>query len=608
MIKAFGGKSKGRNSAAAVATAGIASSSQQDPNAESIAAQAILSLSGRVSQATTTTTTTPSYRCPDCGSKNVDIEENGQVTCLGCGYVIVVAQVVKEVEEIHDAVTFNLKNVRTGARKQRGKSTSQLAVEKEKAREQVDLMNLERALQMCKTFSQSLHGLGFTNLDVDKTLKQISQHFQEHKEKALDARKLTWKVMGIVFANLNESVITAWDLSHMANSRMIPILEYGCQERGPDPDHIIEAKNQVPNSYELDTKAVTMRFSVRFARLLDLNVEELWRAAWFVLFGLGGFNGGKDVDAARIAAGVVGSVVLLKNWEKKASNTNKDIPFSFCPYGTFFTNQNLLNAMQKEIGIRNEQFKRQKIALTGLERKPALNSHLKKLFQKKLPSELPLATDEKPIGCDGECLKKFIQPFDDMKSRSISNRDTCLQLNSLQVWERRLDPRSEDEEIQGLITLIAIGERGIDHYVERSKLGKDQRVRFDFASEVRRVVREATKLEMGAQFELFQEDTNRLIQLGCQQILCCPRVFKEKKIQSIPTISEQPPPCGECDNCIRIENCGKCTFCLDKPEYGGLGKRRRVCKLRTCILVEEFRKQRNREYHRQYIESKKARA
>jgi hypothetical protein len=127
-------------------------------------------------------------------------------------------------------------------------------------------------------------------------------------------------------------------------------------------------------------------------------------------------------------------------------------------------------------------------------------------------------------------------------------------------------------------------------------------------SEVRRVVREAANLQVECDFTMFQEDTKRLVQMGCQQILCCPRVFKDKKVQNIPPILEQPKPCGECENCIRRDNCGECVFCLDKPEFGGPGKRRRVCKLRTCILVEEFRKQKSRDYHRHYMESKKARA
>lgn len=39
--------------------------------------------------------------------------------------------------------------------------------------------------------------------------------------------------------------------------------------------------------------------------------------------------------------------------------------------------------------------------------------------------------------------------------------------------------------------------------------------------------------------------------------------------------------CGSCVGCVR-EDCGKCLYCLDKPKYGGPGKKKQRCALRSC--------------------------
>ena len=39
--------------------------------------------------------------------------------------------------------------------------------------------------------------------------------------------------------------------------------------------------------------------------------------------------------------------------------------------------------------------------------------------------------------------------------------------------------------------------------------------------------------------------------------------------------------CGHCDPCT-IEDCGNCSNCLDKPKFGGLGKKKQKCMLRKC--------------------------
>ena len=42
--------------------------------------------------------------------------------------------------------------------------------------------------------------------------------------------------------------------------------------------------------------------------------------------------------------------------------------------------------------------------------------------------------------------------------------------------------------------------------------------------------------------------------------------------------------CGVCANCAR-ENCGQCKYCVDMPRFGGTGKARKPCTLRTCLAL-----------------------
>ncbi len=39
--------------------------------------------------------------------------------------------------------------------------------------------------------------------------------------------------------------------------------------------------------------------------------------------------------------------------------------------------------------------------------------------------------------------------------------------------------------------------------------------------------------------------------------------------------------CGNCAGCLR-EDCGNCCYCLDKPKFGGPGKKKQRCALRVC--------------------------
>ena len=42
--------------------------------------------------------------------------------------------------------------------------------------------------------------------------------------------------------------------------------------------------------------------------------------------------------------------------------------------------------------------------------------------------------------------------------------------------------------------------------------------------------------------------------------------------------------CGSCEGCTRPD-CGICKCCMDKPRFGGLGKRKQCCELKKCRLL-----------------------
>ena len=40
--------------------------------------------------------------------------------------------------------------------------------------------------------------------------------------------------------------------------------------------------------------------------------------------------------------------------------------------------------------------------------------------------------------------------------------------------------------------------------------------------------------------------------------------------------------CGTCTGCTTTTDCGKCKMCLDKPKFGGPGKKKQRCMMRKC--------------------------
>ncbi|XP_043073343.1 histone-lysine N-methyltransferase 2B isoform X2 [Puntigrus tetrazona] len=50
--------------------------------------------------------------------------------------------------------------------------------------------------------------------------------------------------------------------------------------------------------------------------------------------------------------------------------------------------------------------------------------------------------------------------------------------------------------------------------------------------------------------------------------------------------------CMRCKGCHRLEDCGRCVFCLDKPKFGGPNKKRQSCVLKKCVLIERSKMRR----------------
>ena len=46
--------------------------------------------------------------------------------------------------------------------------------------------------------------------------------------------------------------------------------------------------------------------------------------------------------------------------------------------------------------------------------------------------------------------------------------------------------------------------------------------------------------------------------------------------------SQNTKGCGKCIGCQNLYDCGKCKMCLDKPKFGGPGRKKQRCLLRKC--------------------------
>ena len=52
-----------------------------------------------------------------------------------------------------------------------------------------------------------------------------------------------------------------------------------------------------------------------------------------------------------------------------------------------------------------------------------------------------------------------------------------------------------------------------------------------------------------------------------------------------PNLGSKRKRCYSCSACLR-EDCGTCKFCVNKPKYGGPGKKKQCCVKRCCLAMK----------------------
>eukprot|EP00939_MAST-03C_sp_MAST-3C-sp1_P000779 g779.t1 len=69
-----------------------------------------------------------------------------------------------------------------------------------------------------------------------------------------------------------------------------------------------------------------------------------------------------------------------------------------------------------------------------------------------------------------------------------------------------------------------------------------------------------------------------------------PKKVKQKKERIVKKGGRGGKPrrvrCKNCENCLRKQDCGACTYCLDKPKFGGAGRMKQSCKKRKCTNLQ----------------------
>ncbi|XP_061453058.1 histone-lysine N-methyltransferase 2B isoform X2 [Rhineura floridana] len=83
----------------------------------------------------------------------------------------------------------------------------------------------------------------------------------------------------------------------------------------------------------------------------------------------------------------------------------------------------------------------------------------------------------------------------------------------------------------------------------------------------------------------------------------------QKQMKVDTTIKAAPPPvrrhvshhhrkknrmtrCGKCKGCLKLQDCGECINCLDKPKFGGPNTKKQCCVYRKCDKIEARRVER----------------
>lgn len=63
-------------------------------------------------------------------------------------------------------------------------------------------------------------------------------------------------------------------------------------------------------------------------------------------------------------------------------------------------------------------------------------------------------------------------------------------------------------------------------------------------------------------------------------------------VDYFPQVKRSVRMCGECEPCLRTEDCAQCDFCKDMKKFGGPNKIRQKCRFRQCEVrarVSHFR-------------------
>uniref|UniRef100_A0A3B4ZHJ9 CXXC-type zinc finger protein 1 n=1 Tax=Stegastes partitus TaxID=144197 RepID=A0A3B4ZHJ9_9TELE len=79
-----------------------------------------------------------------------------------------------------------------------------------------------------------------------------------------------------------------------------------------------------------------------------------------------------------------------------------------------------------------------------------------------------------------------------------------------------------------------------------------------------------------------------------------PRIDRRRGSQ----IKRSARMCGECDACLRTEDCAQCDFCKDMKKFGGPNKIRQKCRLRQCEVRARVRSREEEEEETESLRKK----
>lgn len=529
----------------------------------------------------------PGIQCSNCGSRETDDFE-GQLTCAKCGLVLAARQVVLEQQDVKEGDLVNLRRVRNkpGRKQKRAKQGRD-------GDDDLETFNREQCFHVFDRVCGGLQKHGFLSVNIPKATQAVEDRLQQLGTRRTSSREATEIAYGALYAYLGETTITAWDLCHLATVGAIPCLEFVGMERGPYYLTILEVKDSLTTGGEelvqLDEKAVAFRFAYLFAKFLDMSPRLVWRAAWLVLFGLGGKAGGARRDAIGLAAGVATSIVMIEGWEEKvlsALATKGLESFCFSPIGKFTTSsKKVLDQLETDVNYRRKFFLRQNVLIRSLENdsKRVLESNVEQFLGSKCEKANPLPDEQydEPVQCDGDCLEILSKDM-------LRHRGSLTSLKDLDIWKHDIELRYADDVIRAMDGLRKLASKGLDRDLVRSERGNEFGTIY---REMRRIAAEASVLKVHEKVNQFWDDSRRIWKMGCTKLLCCPRrgLPRDSIKGSKRPYKSRATKCKTCENCLRTKDCNECVACLAKynPELG-LTDDQKVktskCLQRKCLI------------------------